>query len=87
MQAAIAAALKSLTGTPGWHIELVGGSRRQQRPADGSGGSVPPKQHHDAGGWLLRSWGRRRLLEGLDSPLHCYVWPPHPEPWPAFSQA
>ena len=52
MRAAIATCLMSLTGAPGWHIELVGGSRRQQRPAaaDGAGGSrVPPKQHHDAG--------------------------------------
>lgn len=52
MQAAIATCLMSLTGAPGWHIELVGGSRRQQRPAaaDGTGGSsVLPKQHHDAG--------------------------------------
>lgn len=49
MPQVVAAGLEAASGTGGWHITLVGGSRRQQRPQ----GEPQPagRQHHDAGGW------------------------------------
>lgn len=50
MRQEVEAALESASGVGGWLVELVGGSRRQQRP--GGEQERTDRPHHDAGGWL-----------------------------------
>ena len=50
MRHEVEAALESASGVGGWLMELVGGSRRQQRPEGEQERTDRP--HHDAGGWL-----------------------------------
>ena len=71
MRQVVRAGLEAASGTGGWRIALVGGSRRQQRPQGEP--QHAGRQHHDAGGWAggrgagggwLRNAGKG-LVEGV----------------------
>lgn len=89
MRQVVTAGLEAASGTAGWQISLVGGSRRQQRPE----GEAQPvgRPHHDAGrcrccqgvrlaaGCLLqasRCWcGPQRATPKLDSSSSPTLYP------------